>query len=126
MIARLDRFAPLAERYDGFVLDLWGVIHDGVKPYPGAVATRLLADYMGTSRVYGASPERGADTVVYLATAPEVEGRTGKYFTNRRETRSSPASCDEGLARRLWEVSARLTGISSSGPGRVAEPSRAR
>jgi HAD superfamily hydrolase (TIGR01459 family) len=37
MIARLDRFAPLAERYDGFVLDLWGVIHDGVKPYPGAV-----------------------------------------------------------------------------------------
>lgn len=38
MIARLDRFAPLAERYDGFVLDLWGVIHDGVKPYPGAVA----------------------------------------------------------------------------------------
>ncbi len=39
MIARLDHFAPLAERYDGFVLDLWGVIHDGVKPYPGAVAT---------------------------------------------------------------------------------------
>lgn len=39
MIARLDRFAPLAERYDGFVLDLWGVIHDGVQPYPGAVAT---------------------------------------------------------------------------------------
>lgn len=39
MIARLDRFAALAERYDGFVLDLWGVIHDGVKPYPGAVAT---------------------------------------------------------------------------------------
>jgi len=32
-----DGFAPLAERYDGFVLDLWGVIHDGVKPYPGAV-----------------------------------------------------------------------------------------
>ncbi|WP_439580077.1 TIGR01459 family HAD-type hydrolase [Elioraea sp.] len=39
MIARLDRFAPLAERYDGFVLDLWGVIHDGVNPYPGAVQT---------------------------------------------------------------------------------------
>ena len=30
-------FAPLAERYDGFILDLWGVIHDGVTPYPGAV-----------------------------------------------------------------------------------------
>ncbi|MCU0985024.1 MAG: TIGR01459 family HAD-type hydrolase [Acetobacteraceae bacterium] len=33
----LDRFAPLAERFDGFILDLWGVVHDGVKPYPGAV-----------------------------------------------------------------------------------------
>lgn len=32
-----DGFAPLAERYDGFILDLWGVIHDGVQPYPGAV-----------------------------------------------------------------------------------------
>jgi retinol dehydrogenase-14 len=94
--------------------------------HPGAVATRLLADYMQTTRVYGASPEQGADTVIYLAAAPEVEGRTAKYFTNRRETRSSPASYDEGLARRLWDVSARLTGISSAGPGRVAEPSPAR
>ena len=33
----LDGFAPLAARYDGFILDLWGVIHDGVTPYPGAV-----------------------------------------------------------------------------------------
>jgi HAD superfamily hydrolase (TIGR01459 family) len=33
----LEGFAPLAERYDGFILDLWGVVHDGVRPYPGAV-----------------------------------------------------------------------------------------
>lgn len=33
----LTRFAPLAERYDGFVLDLWGVIHDGVNAFPHAV-----------------------------------------------------------------------------------------
>jgi HAD superfamily hydrolase (TIGR01459 family) len=32
----LDGFAPLADRYDGFIVDLWGVIHDGVRPYPGA------------------------------------------------------------------------------------------
>ena len=39
----LPAFAPLAERYDGFIVDLWGVVHDGVKPYPGAVdcLTRL-------------------------------------------------------------------------------------
>ena len=33
----LPGFAPLAERYHGFILDLWGVIHDGVSPYPGAI-----------------------------------------------------------------------------------------
>jgi len=39
---RLSNFAPLAANYDGFILDLWGVIHDGVEPYPGA-ADCLLA-----------------------------------------------------------------------------------
>src|SRR6266568_4906797 len=33
----LPGFGPLAKRYDGFILDLWGVIHDGVTPYDGAV-----------------------------------------------------------------------------------------
>jgi len=33
----LTGFAPLAERYQAFILDLWGVIHDGVTPYPGAI-----------------------------------------------------------------------------------------
>ena len=37
MMDHLAHFAPLADRFDGFILDLWGVIHDGVTPYPGAV-----------------------------------------------------------------------------------------
>ena len=39
----IRHFAPLAARYDGFIVDLWGVVHDGVRPYPGAVdcLTRL-------------------------------------------------------------------------------------
>ena len=46
----LHNFAPLAERYDGFILDLWGVIHDGVNAFPHAVeclvsvASRRQAD----------------------------------------------------------------------------------
>lgn len=35
----LEGFAPLAARYDGFIVDLWGVVHDGVTPYPGAADT---------------------------------------------------------------------------------------
>ncbi len=37
MMRHLDGFAPLAARYDGFILDLWGVIHDGVTAFPHAV-----------------------------------------------------------------------------------------
>jgi NAD(P)-dependent dehydrogenase (short-subunit alcohol dehydrogenase family) len=88
--------------------------------HPGVIATKLLADYMGVPFVgralastFGASPEKGAETTIFLATAPEVEGVTGKYFEGKRERRSSRESYDEAAARRLWEVSEQLTGMSS-------------
>lgn len=55
--------------------------------------------------------EEGARTSVYLASSPEVEGVTGKYFVSRRAVASSPASYDEAAARRLWQVSAEMTGM---------------
>lgn len=85
---------------------------------PGVVATGMLADYMGVPSqggdvsTFGATPEEGAETSIYLASSSEVEGLTGKYFARRRETRSSRQSYDEAAARRLWEASERLTGTS--------------
>ena len=55
------------------------------------------------------TPEQGADNTIYLATSPEVEDVTGKYFVKREEVSSSPLSYDKSLARRLWEVSEKLT-----------------
>jgi len=55
------------------------------------------------------SPEKGADTSISLASSPEVEGLSGRYFVKKAEARSSDVSYDERLARRLWEVSAQLT-----------------
>lgn len=55
------------------------------------------------------TPEQGADNTVYLATHPDVEGITGKYFVKRDAVPSSPLSYDKDLARRLWEVSAQIT-----------------
>jgi retinol dehydrogenase-14 len=55
------------------------------------------------------SPEKGADTSMYLASSSEVEGLSGRYFVKKAEARSSDVSYDERLARRLWEVSAQLT-----------------
>jgi NAD(P)-dependent dehydrogenase (short-subunit alcohol dehydrogenase family) len=58
------------------------------------------------------TPEEGADTQIWLATSEEVGGITGKYFVRRRETRSSDISYDKAAARRLWDVSARMVGLS--------------
>ena len=88
--------------------------------HPGVIGTKLLADYMGApvgagavARTFGATPERGAATSIYLASSPEVEGVTGQYFEDKRARRSSRESYDEAAARRLWEISERLTGLSS-------------
>ncbi len=58
-------------------------------------------------------PEQGAQTVLYLATSPEVEGVSGKYFVKQKAVRSSKASYDQSAAGRLWQVSAEMTRIST-------------
>jgi NAD(P)-dependent dehydrogenase (short-subunit alcohol dehydrogenase family) len=50
-------------------------------------------------------PEEGAQTSIYLATSPEVEGVSGKYFTDSKPVQSDPASYDLQAARRLWQLS---------------------
>jgi NAD(P)-dependent dehydrogenase (short-subunit alcohol dehydrogenase family) len=87
---------------------------------PGVVATGMLADYMGVAptgaglpRTFGAKPEQGAETSIYLASAPEMQAVTGKYFERKQPATSSRESYDEATARRLWEISERLTGLST-------------
>ena len=64
--------------------------------------------------LFARTPEHGARTLVYLATSPEVEGVTGKYFFDERERRTSPEAQDMEVARRLWEVSVRLAGPAAA------------
>jgi NAD(P)-dependent dehydrogenase (short-subunit alcohol dehydrogenase family) len=51
----------------------------------------------------------GARMPVYLATSPDVEGVSGRFFFRGRESRTKPVSYDEHIARRLWDISAELT-----------------
>jgi len=74
-------------------------------PGPGM---RLLSPLV---RPFMRTPEQGADTPVWLATSPEVEGVTGSYFARRRARRSSRRSYDRELAGRLWRVGEELTGL---------------
>ncbi len=82
---------------------------------PGAVYTNFYNNsglfLKFFSRLFGwtmRSPERGAETVIYLASSPQVERITGKYFKDGKPVRSSDRSRDRDLAGRLWEVSERL------------------
>lgn len=85
--------------------------------HPGGVATGLgknngwLAVVIATAlKPFILSSEQGADTVVYLATAPEVESVSGKYFVKRREQQPSAAALNDEVAQRLWQVSEELVG----------------
>jgi NAD(P)-dependent dehydrogenase (short-subunit alcohol dehydrogenase family) len=57
------------------------------------------------------SPEQGAQTGIYLATSPEVEDVTGKYFVKCKAVPSSPDSYDTATAHRLWQISETLTNL---------------
>src|SRR5580704_18551620 len=71
LIAGLSELAP---RYDGFILDLWGVIHDGVAPIPGAIdCLRVLID-KGKRIVLLSNAPRRTDDVVRRITALGVPG----------------------------------------------------
>jgi NAD(P)-dependent dehydrogenase (short-subunit alcohol dehydrogenase family) len=57
--------------------------------------------------------EEGSRTLTYLATSPEVEGKTGLYFEKNRSVEPAKLAQDDALAQRLWAESARLVGLAS-------------
>jgi len=57
------------------------------------------------------SPAKGAETSIYLASSPEVEGVTGNYYVKSIPRRSSTISYDESLQQQLWEQSVRLVNL---------------
>jgi NAD(P)-dependent dehydrogenase (short-subunit alcohol dehydrogenase family) len=86
--------------------------------------TRLLLGF--AKRIAAISPERGAETILYLAAAPKLEGISGDYFEDCREAQPSAAARDMIAARRLWEESERLAGVGpSADAGKAGRGSRA-
>lgn len=65
-------------------------------------------------QVMGISPQKGAETSIYLASSPEVKGITGQYFRSSKPAATSAYAKDEAAARRLWDVSAELTGLTTA------------
>ncbi len=83
-----------------------GVVRTGFGRNNG---TGLLNSAMAALAPLLISPARGARTSVYLASSPEVEGRTGGYYAKRRPAIPSAAARDDDAAARLWAVSEEMT-----------------
>ena len=88
--------------------------------HPGMVATRIWNrndDWLSWAarlvKWMFKSPEKGARGPIYLAASPEVEGVTGAYFDGTEQTTPQERVHDEHLARRLWALSAEMTGLST-------------
>jgi NAD(P)-dependent dehydrogenase (short-subunit alcohol dehydrogenase family) len=83
--------------------------------HPGFVASNfgrsnggMWSALMPAVQLFAISPQKGAETSIYLSASSEVEGVTGKYFSKKQAVQSSPASYDLSVQRRLWEVSEQL------------------
>jgi NAD(P)-dependent dehydrogenase (short-subunit alcohol dehydrogenase family) len=88
--------------------------------HPGVVATRFgdssggwFGRLLPLLRPFFISPEKGADTIIYLGSSPEVANTAGAYFVKRQITEPSAAARDDAAAKRLWEASEALAGAQS-------------
>ncbi|MCY4062523.1 MAG: SDR family oxidoreductase [Chloroflexi bacterium] len=87
--------------------------------HPGLVATgfghntgRVWSGLIKLAqKVFAISPQKGAETLVYLASSADVEGISGKYWNENQQKRSSDHSYDREQQKRLWDYSAQVTGV---------------
>ena len=91
--------------------------------HPGLVRTRFgreaglpMRVAVTLARPFMLSPPRGARTIIYLATSPQVAGATGGYYVKGQLREPSPAARDAATARRLWQLSEELTGLPPARP----------
>jgi retinol dehydrogenase 12 len=90
-----------------------GVVRSGF----GREARLPLRIGLTIARPFLLSPRRGARTIVYLASSPAVADATGGYYVKGRRREPSAAARDDATARRLWQLSEELTGLT---PARAA------
>ena len=104
----------LARRLEGT-----GVTANAV--HPGFVASRFSRDgdtgFMGNvgmvlGRPFAHSPEIGAQTSIYVASSPQLDGVTGQYFAKSALAKPAATARDDDVAARLWDVSAAMVGVT--------------
>ena len=86
--------------------------------HPGPVGTNFgknnggpMTLFFRAAKPFMRTPEQGADTLIWLASSPAVEGVSGKYFSDRKEIEAKKIASDPAARRKLWEISEDLTGL---------------
>ncbi|MFX0022125.1 MAG: SDR family oxidoreductase [Candidatus Hermodarchaeota archaeon] len=86
--------------------------------HPGFVKTNMVRKFRPFVKyfyhlvgLFMSTPKRGAKTSIFLASSPEINGISGKYFKRRKETKSVKISYDTNIAKQLWDVSVKLTNV---------------
>ncbi|MGI4744867.1 MAG: TIGR01459 family HAD-type hydrolase [Janthinobacterium lividum] len=105
----LDSFAPLASRFDGFIVDLWGVVHDGINPYPGAVDCLARLRQAGRRVVLlSNAPRRSWSAQVTLRRIGIPDDAYDGILTSGEATRTALIERTDpwfaGLGRRVWHL----------------------
>lgn len=80
--------------------DIWKKVNRWLTPLINPIMQRIAQ-----------TPLEGAQTSIYLATSPEAEGVTGKYYAEKHPIRSSSVSYDLDAAQQLWEISSQMVGL---------------
>lgn len=82
-----------------------GFVATGLAKNNGKVMSALISMFVP---LMARSPAKGAETLVYLGSSPEVEGITGKYFYDSHEIATAPQATDMEVAGKLWDISAEM------------------
>jgi NAD(P)-dependent dehydrogenase (short-subunit alcohol dehydrogenase family) len=95
--------------------------------HPGFVSTGfgknnpgfLMKTIRAVVPLIGRSPEKGAETSIYLASSPEVQSITGKYFVDCKVTQPAPQATDSAVARKVWDISADMVHLADGLPAKT-------
>ena len=70
-----------------------------------------MARWIGVLKIFAISPEKGAETIIYLASSDDVAKTSGLYFYKCKPVEPSKVAQDDAVAERLWTETAKLAGI---------------
>jgi retinol dehydrogenase 12 len=106
----------LARRLEGGTVSV-NALHPGfVATDIGARSDRMAAIAWWLVSRFAIDVEKGARTSIHLAASPDVEGASGRYFSECRPAAPSAPACDRDVQGKLWDISAAMTGVPVSWP----------